>query len=738
MLMTITVSLSVATATLRGAIRTAGFWWKLALWGLVLAIQVLGIVFTVSRGPWFGTILGVVVFLGAVGLFVDWRTLARASLLLVATAVLAVALHAVFSPILTQSESDEASAPLTSEFIQERLTGIGGGGGASGLGNRLEIWKGSWRLMTAHPWFEFDNLSVSSLRLLVGYGPELFHIVYLLESPPIGQFHLPLEMSHAHNYFVHQGVEQGFLGALSSGGVFAALFLVGGYLLFRRRASYTAVHKLVMIGLLAALAGRVLEQMVGIARVSDLTMSWVLLAIFAALPAIMREPQAASEAAPRRDRRRRPSSHLSAPGPQATAYSWQFFGQIVLIGWLVVGIGALTWVKGINQIRAAVIADRAVGELQAGRPQTALSSLEKAIDLAPDVSSYYSDRADVYQIYRRNDQLIPLPECGSQVNIQSIRVCLAEEEYLNAQEWVQKRPLSVKSQFALADSATRLASLKNDTFLRRQSIKAYNKTAEMIPNSYPLWTRLAASYIVSGQPEAALEPLEKALSLLGNSLESAPVLVLQAEAYHNLGWAEQELDSLNEATRRFPTYAEPYYLRGVINQEVDLYEKAIDDFKEAIRLNPEDAQYWYIQGVTYYELGRHEEAIEDLDEAVSLDPRRALAYNTRGIAYAELGQLERAVEDLGLAIGINPGLASAYNNRGSVYRQLGESAKAIDDLDWATKLDPKNASAYYNRALAYTQLGNDAAAQLDVERAEGLGFDPTVLSNAIEEAKKSR
>ena len=65
--------------------------------------------------------------------------------------------------------------------------------------------------------------------------------------------------------------------------------LAGGYQLLRSRHSYSTAHRLVLIALMAALAGRLLEQMVGLAKVSDLTIFWVILGIFVALPGLMRQ-----------------------------------------------------------------------------------------------------------------------------------------------------------------------------------------------------------------------------------------------------------------------------------------------------------------------------------------------------------------------------------------------------------------------------------------------------------------
>ena len=97
MLMTILVSLVGATITLRGPMRTPGYWWKLGLWGLVLAVQILGLLFTYARGPWIGAAVALVGFIGLLAALGHWRILLRATMVL-ALAVAVVAAIVFLGP----------------------------------------------------------------------------------------------------------------------------------------------------------------------------------------------------------------------------------------------------------------------------------------------------------------------------------------------------------------------------------------------------------------------------------------------------------------------------------------------------------------------------------------------------------------------------------------------------------------------------------------------------------------
>ena len=271
----------------------------LGVWVSVLSVQLLGLIFTFSRGPWLGTIAAVAVMAGLIAVFVGKRALVR--LALVAGLTLAVTVTVFLDPSFTagggEVSSEAAGSPAaaaepsrakteardttqagTSTTIGADLSETGGAdrdgpGAASPItvaldptavavagrfrsirgevisgftGGRMTHWKVSWRLIRDHPWFDFESLSLRWLRPLIGYGPDLFRFTYLLESPPAGPRLFPFEPDHAHNYYIHQTVEQGFLGLVSFLGVFAAVLLVGGQQLLRMRQNLTPAHLLML------------------------------------------------------------------------------------------------------------------------------------------------------------------------------------------------------------------------------------------------------------------------------------------------------------------------------------------------------------------------------------------------------------------------------------------------------------------------------------------------------------
>ena len=88
LLMTISLSLVLAGVHLKEPLRERRFWLKMSLWVQVITIQALGLLFTLSRGPWVGTIIALLVFLTMVTIFMGWRTLVRLVAVIAATAAL--------------------------------------------------------------------------------------------------------------------------------------------------------------------------------------------------------------------------------------------------------------------------------------------------------------------------------------------------------------------------------------------------------------------------------------------------------------------------------------------------------------------------------------------------------------------------------------------------------------------------------------------------------------------------
>ena len=714
------------------------------LWSAILTAQLLGIYFTFARGPWVGITIALAGFLGLVAIFAGWRALGRAAAILAFTVALLHGLDIIpllgfgiwLSPIiglagalilalvymdqrvlgpvilgvgfavilalviirgsdLVTGPDTSASAPATQAApgeLAEQLSSIRAevlGGFASG---RATHWKVSWRLFRDHPWFEFDSLSLPWLRHLIGYGPDLFRYTYLLESPPEGSDLLPQEPDHAHNFFIHHAVVQGIFGLFSSLGIFAAVFVVGGYLLIRdlllrRGQGYSLLHKLILIGLLATLAGRFLEMMVGVARVSDLTVLWVLLAVFAALPQVMQASEAVPESVTSQPIGRRTQRRAERSPSQTRQFNWGFVVRLAIVVWLIGGIFVLTWVKSVNSVRAAVNVGEAVRNVQRGNFQAGLADLDQAINLAPDVTVYYNYKALVYLAYQRRDDLIPEQECATGAN-QGYLECLAFRRYLINLQGTEKRPFYYRSHFALANSAFTLgtagatitlpdAEAGNDKIivLADEAVRLYEETLALVPSSWIIQNDLADAYLATGQPEATLRASQESLAITEGTSISSRALMLQGLAYRELGEVQKSVQSLEQHRQVDPGTAARNGTDGILGE---LYS-ILGQLEMA-------ADAWLRQGIAYQEeLGRVEESTQvfkqsaDAYERLGRREPAAEALFRLGLAYLILNQLDNSAQAFERNLELvdqGPSARNSHRVLAEVYASLGKSELA--------------------------------------------------------------
>lgn len=192
-------------------------WYSLFLIPHVGALYILG-----SRG----SLIGLAVFWIVLALYIMWQHADRSNWKLWLGGTLVLMVPAL---IIGGMAVGNGRIVRSGEEIQGRLT----------------IWQGALTLVGGSPAF--------------GVGPDMFRYRYLQISPP-GQRGVPEEPDHAHNWLAHSAAEMGIGGGIVAAGLYGASAAVSG-------------------PLAAVFVGRLAEQMVGVARISDLMLFWMLLGV---------------------------------------------------------------------------------------------------------------------------------------------------------------------------------------------------------------------------------------------------------------------------------------------------------------------------------------------------------------------------------------------------------------------------------------------------------------------------
>ena len=783
-----------------------------SIWASILTVQLISMVFTLSRGASIGVSLGILVFFGFVVLSLGWQMFIRVSLVvglaiifstgylhltgnvtlvdlgswlglvmfvfglaitfsilfinkkygqkIVLIAVIgaavtivgaaALALSVMSGPGTSESSDSGARLSATTQQFANRISSISTDI-RSGFGGRASHWNASWDLITNRPWFEFDDLSLPWIRPFIGYGPDLFRYTFLLKSPPDGPHLQPLEPDNAHNFFIHQTVEQGVFGGVTSLALFTSIFGIATHHLLIKRHTGNTVYRLLIFGLTAVVLARFLEMMFGVARISDLTILWVVFGLYIASARFNEgHKEGASDATNQSPRTlsRRERIRVSRDTSFNSAKSGLIF-RLIIVGWLVVIIGIVTWQKGINPVRAAVAERQGIEYFQNSDFKNALEKLDKAITLAPGVPQYYSNRAQLFSAYRNQGNLTE-PTCSTQVE-NPYQICLMLQSFDTQLESVNQQPFFYRSRIEAANSAFALQ-------LSDSAIGLYRDAVNMLPNSYHLLNDSAETQIDLGLYDGALTDLDRSLDITGESLYSHQALYLKGRLLFETGQYDDAIHPLKHGLAVKPTnndlrdltiyfLRDIYTIKGVIND--------VNYFDNLISVNPNDGVAFYFRGLANLRLGNTNEAASDaatahrffipqnpwhsestrrqslrikttsdalyaISNALQIEPddkRYESALMIIGQSYLNLELWKAAADIFTDLISISASEAATYKNRGDALFGLKRYTESIKDYEKATALNPDDSVNFIALGEGYAALGDYETARSYFDQA---------------------
>ena len=347
--------------------------WQI-MFAVALGVQLAALWFAGSRGPLIGATVGGVVLVSVAALKIELPNLLRGLPITVGGLVVAILLVVVPAGD-TRGVASLSRAISETTQLATTLSGAPDESLASGLSGRVGIWSGAFELATSWEVVSPENGISSALRPVFGFGPEMYIYSYPLTAGPDGL----RGVHHPHNYLLQTLLEMGVAGLLT------LLALAGLIIVTILRLIWPGSStrpdpwvSIVAVGLLAALVGRAVEQMGGVAAIGDLAPYWILMGLVVAVSESA-TPEHDTTPAPRSRRRR------SQPLRDFSVSDLARIGGAIIVVFIVAGVFVLKDVQQLEGSRAAVEANRLAG---VGQGSTALVEFQRAIALAPDVTEY--------------------------------------------------------------------------------------------------------------------------------------------------------------------------------------------------------------------------------------------------------------------------------------------------------------------------------------------------------------
>jgi tetratricopeptide (TPR) repeat protein len=635
-------------------------------------LQIAVVFLTQSRGPWLGLLVGGFVFL----LLLQVASGPRPVVLV--GSVVAVALLVGILIIFNLPRSPLASyrsIPYVGRLGQ--LSDVEEGTGRV----RVLIWQGTAELLKTHPTIGFSPDPLSSLRLLVGYGPESMHLAYNPVYPPaLGD----LESRNAtpdrnHNDLLDHLVMTGAIGLVAYV-VLVALAMRLGWLVLRRAA--TREEKLVPIGLVAALVAHLAETQTGIAIVSTKTYFWLILALLVAIsarprlltsiagPVPTRAPDVQS-ARPRRSRRT--SATLERP---------KLASQPVAAGRAVPTVAIYGIAVAVGQIALAGLASAGVG----GVPLLVYGSF--CWLLLAVFAIGWTGVVGTTDRWQPSSVALRVGVVGGVVVLVGAWFNLSQL----AADVYQKQGNGLDAQSQFTESVNAYRSAVNlapyQAFYSLYLGRAYLELARHATNPTPAPTHLLTLATVLATPLSPTSNLTRS-----DAFESARVVLEYA----------RDLEPLNPD--HYGNLARLYFLWGQPNDPAKL-EQSSTYSKQATTLSPHSAQLFDEWALALLALGRDSDALDRASTAVSLDQAFATAHVVLGDVLLEIGNESGALAEHHRALELDP-LAlsdSGLDRRVSRYIELGRAPDLVEALRGAAERSASR-SAHLSYAYVLARVG---------------------------------
>jgi TonB family protein len=163
----------------------------------------------------------------------------------------------------------------------------------------------------------------------------------------------------------------------------------------------------------------------------------------------------------------------------------------------------------------------------------------------------------------------------------------------------------------------------NFRFDYSKDIEAVKEQLAAEPNSAQLHQKLGELLNADGQPEKAIEELNQALSLGG---DSSQILFAIGEAYLLSKRFGEATDAYKRAlsTNSLPGFAEMINMRlGDAYLSQELNELALEVFKQVAVANPESPSAHFKLGLTYLKIGDKQSAMNEYNILKDLSPQLA-------------------------------------------------------------------------------------------------------------------
>lgn len=227
---------------------------------------------------------------------------------------------------------------------------------------------------------------------------------------------------------------------------------------------------------------------------------------------------------------------------------------------------------------------------------------------------------------------------------------------------------------------------------------------------------------LSGRPQAAIEPLKRAIPSPNDTAAFLLNQMALADCYIRTGDHHAAGEVYDNILEVHPDYGFARNNRGVIMYQEGNYDQAVADISVKLAKTPNDTDARILRASAYLKQDKLEKAEEDLEHIRIITPDRQHIQKRVDELEEKKKSKRIIIEQATTELNENKNEINALNRRAAAYESLGQHDKAIADANRVIALNKENQKAYQTLITAYKE-NNQRTKAIDMLRqaqAKGL------------------
>ena len=263
-------------------------WYWVTGAGVLLGLQFSSLWLTASRGPWIAVIISMIIFIflsQKLKLFKNIHNLIPKllGLIIISSSIILILSFAPKGEIIEGNDPGQISTYRLKRIIPEvvspnaNLTNTNIQGGLTG---RLQIWKGTFKLLSSWDTPNTENTVTKLLSPIFGVGPDLFVYSFHFVMEPQTKL---INVEHAHSYYLQILIEIGIFNFLLFNILFLIVIFLGLQIIRNQQSQSNKLSLIILTAIMPAVISKLIEMIIGVPRIEDLSTLFILMGSIVAL-----------------------------------------------------------------------------------------------------------------------------------------------------------------------------------------------------------------------------------------------------------------------------------------------------------------------------------------------------------------------------------------------------------------------------------------------------------------------